>query len=362
MSIIEETLRKLQAKQTDNDKPAVEEKISKSIKSRTRPFVMIIIALVVLGLGAYIAVDRYQEKLNEIKENLGYETSYREIEIWPVVENREAPIILEPESRVQSFDEQPDGSSQHSPVVTVQPPHLPVRANQVFDPFDKDFQGNDIHFKKTSGRDEAYQQVEIAPINAHKVEPGSNEIVLENEHKKSGGADSTVLNQVPLTDIVGEPESGPEMEPGLGVDEEEAPETVNQLADNTLSSEPVEELNDSEQLPTSLLLEEYAVKKQHDRARNLITTGSYAEATNILEAVIDRSGGTWETYLLIGTAYLGSGELDYAEVFLDMGIGMEGQNELQIGICRGYVLHFVKKAVHKNLIFPTMERDEYFIR
>ncbi len=316
MSIIEETLRQLQTKQTGSDKPAVdEENISNNGKKRTRPFVMIMIVLIVLGLGAYMAIGRYQEWLNEKNMNFSYETGYPETETLPVIENQEVPVIIE-ESKQQSIDTQADAAEQPSPVVSVQPSPLPVSANQISDPLEKGVQGKDIRDRKKAGIVELKQKTIIVPVDSvdsiGSVEPKSKQIVLEDERQKfdskTEGADAAVLNQSSATSSASEPEHK------QSIDEKKTIiASVNQQTDTTLPSEPSVD---------SLLLEEYAIKKQISRAKNLIMTGSYTEAIDMLKTIIGRSEGTWDTYLLIGTAYLGSGELDNAEAYLDMGLAI----------------------------------------
>jgi tetratricopeptide (TPR) repeat protein len=324
MSIIEETLRMLQAKRAGNTEQVSDERGPKNTRPRTRPFVMIMIVLAIMGLGTYMAIDRYQKKLNMKQDSLINELRYLETEILPEVETLEvAAATSEPEGKQQGPDTQVDDTRQESPVISVQLSQLPVSDNQVDDPFGKGLQGKEISPDKTTVVDESNQEAEIAPIvDARKVEPESDEIVLYTERRqsvdKTVDIEAAVLNQVPSRNIVSEPEQGLKH----GMDKGKSPERVNQQTDTRLSSEPVEALKDSEQTPASLLLEEYEVKKQLDRARNLIRTGSYAEAIRILKTVIDRSGGTWDTYLLIGTAYLGSGELDYAEAYLNMGLAI----------------------------------------
>ncbi|MCP4413615.1 MAG: tetratricopeptide repeat protein, partial [Gammaproteobacteria bacterium] len=65
--------------------------------------------------------------------------------------------------------------------------------------------------------------------------------------------------------------------------------------------------------------------KQLKQARHLINIGSYNDAIDILKPIIDRQEETWDTYLLMGAAYLGLGELDYAETYSEMGLAMNGK-------------------------------------
>ena len=104
-------------------------------------------------------------------------------------------------------------------------------------------------------------------------------------------------------------------------DSEEQPDSVNQSENKKLSVELVEDLTYSEDKPTSSLLEENVVGKQLKRARHLINIGSYAEAIDILKPIIDRQEEIWDTYLLMGAAYLGLGELDNAETYFGNGAG-----------------------------------------
>lgn len=88
---------------------------------------------------------------------------------------------------------------------------------------------------------------------------------------------------------------------------------------------PVDILKDPEETPIALLMEEYEREKQLSLAKRLVYVGSYIEAIKTLKAVIDQSAGTWETYLLTGTAYLGLGELDVAEMYLKIGLSINGK-------------------------------------
>ncbi|WP_162532419.1 tetratricopeptide repeat protein [Candidatus Scalindua japonica] len=116
-----------------------------------------------------------------------------------------------------------------------------------------------------------------------------------------------------------------ETKPKQELNTEAHPVTVNQSDNKQSPSESVVDLTQSvEKLPFSLL-EENIFGKQLKQARHLINIGSYNDAINILNPIIDRHQETWDTYLLMGAAYLGLGELDYAEKYSEMGLAMNGK-------------------------------------
>ena len=91
---------------------------------------------------------------------------------------------------------------------------------------------------------------------------------------------------------------------------------------NMASSQQVDIFKDPDETQISLLVKEYEIQKQLDYAKRLIYVGSYIDAIKTLDNVLGRSVGTWEAYLLMGTAYLGLRELDSAEIYIGIGLAI----------------------------------------
>ncbi len=62
-----------------------------------------------------------------------------------------------------------------------------------------------------------------------------------------------------------------------------------------------------------------------NRGRHQVRVGSYKEAVNTLMPVFDSDNVGWEAYFLIGTAYLGSGNLELSEKYLELGLAIDGR-------------------------------------
>ncbi len=308
MSIIEETLRNLQETKGDEGvrhdipvTPIEEKKASTNIKPvRSRKFVMILIVLLLLGLGAYYGLDKYQENLNEKSENLVYNLDSIGSLIAPVDDYQE-----------------------------------------------------DVSLDENTGVIDSSQETQVTSVDETlKVEPNHNETVIEHKTPITGMQDNlntaqavgpplsndqglgSSQNDVLPTGTVGVVESNhdisittisKETKSKQEFDLDERPGSVNQSENKGLFVEQVEDLAHTEEKPTTTtLLKEIVVGKQLKQARHLINIGSYAEAIDILKPIIDRKEEIWDTYLLMGAAYLSLGELDHAETYLEMGLAVNG--------------------------------------
>ncbi len=313
MSIIEETLRNLQGKKENEnvhqDVPSfrvVKKKDSTDIKpARSWTFVVISIVLILLGLGVYSGLEQYQGNLNKKSENLNYNLDHLEPLTTPVqvskqdLASHESTGVIDSgqESQVTSVDEVPKAEPNQketviehiTPKTSIQDNAImeqtvgpPLSDNQGLESSQNDIYNNDVFSIRTVG-------------------------VVESNH------------DISVTTIAEETKFKQEF------DSEEQPGSVNQSENKRLSEELVGDLTHSEEKPTSSLLEEYVVGKQLKRARHFIKIRSYAEAIDILKPIIDRQEEIWDTYLLMGAAYLGLGELDYAEIYSEMGLAMNGK-------------------------------------
>ncbi|MGR3179739.1 MAG: tetratricopeptide repeat protein [Candidatus Anammoxibacter sp.] len=74
-------------------------------------------------------------------------------------------------------------------------------------------------------------------------------------------------------------------------------------------------------------------EEKFNHIKHLIYIGSYEKAIDTLKPVIESNVGTWELYFLMGTAYLGLGNLDLAERYLDRGIAVNDK-QIQLWIQR----------------------------
>ena len=384
MSIIEETLRTIQEKQETKGhgykNPGVSS-VNGNVSHNPKPanyktFVILTIVLSVLGLATYVGFDMYQNKLEEKKRILNYDQDLFKAEITSIVKSPKPPTTIKhenklqkpdlglakyielekrldelkekdkapgndknslntkissiveaqkpstsikPDSKPQKSNKQSDISRQRSlvlpfespqspqlpqpPISPFQPPRSTVLADQVFGPLKENTQKGDIVSLKTTNIAKPDQETYITPIvKERKAKPKTNEIALESkQHKLDGQPDvakDAVLSQEP--------------------------------------SGPADTLKPPESTPTSLLVEEYVIEKQLNRAKDLVNAGSCKEAIEVLKPVIDSPSGTWEAYLLMGAAYLSLGELYYAETYLDMGLAIN-RKQPQLWVQRAIV-------------------------
>ncbi len=313
MSIIEETLRNLQ---DENDKesvrhdipvvPVEEKKASTNNKStRNLTFVVIAIVLILLGLGAYFGLEKYQSSLNSEIESLSYNAFSLESLITPVDVSKKEVV-----------------SHENTGVIDT---------NQVtYDTSDKEAQEVGSGYKEaiierdlpeSSMRDGLNTEREVgSPLYDNQGLGSSQNDISNNDVLPGGTVDAVVSNQFADASAVFQ-----EAKPRQELDAKEHPVSVNQSDRKQLSAEPVENLIQSEEKPSASLFEENIFGKQLKQARHLINIGSYNEAIDILRPIIDRQEETWDTYLLMGAAHLGLGELDYAETYSEMGLAMNGK-------------------------------------
>ncbi len=306
MSIIEETLRNLQEEKEKEDDhqdvpgaPVEEKSTPMDIKPvRSRKFVVISIYLALFGLGAYYGLEKYQEKLNKKTENLNFNSSSLTSITTPIA-------VLQKE--VSLFENTGVGGPSHEIQATYVDEVLKVGPDQKEAEIDQKIPG-------TSMRDNLNtEQTTGPPLSENQgLESSQNDVLA------AGSVDAVVLNQDTDASAVSE-------ETKQELDTEEYPVSVNQSESKQLPVEPVDDLVQSEEKPVSSLLEENIFGKQLKQARHLINIGSYNDAIDILKPIIDRQEETWDTYLLMGAACLGLGELDYAEIYSEMGLAMNGK-------------------------------------
>ncbi len=312
MSIIEETLRNLQEKKENEDVPetrVVEKKSSTNVKStRSWTFVVVAIVLSLLGLGTYYGLEKYQENLNKNVENINYNPVSLGSLTTPAVDSQEdvasldntGVIDLSQETQITSVDEVPQVEqiepNQKETVIENKTPETSIQGNAI-----------------------AEQTVEPPLSDDQGLESSQNDI-SNNADTPAGIVGVVVSNQDINTATISQ-----ETKPKQELDTEEHPVSDDQSDNKQLSTGPVEDLIHSEEKPASLLVEENIFGKQLKQARQLINIGSYSEAIDILKPIIDRQEETWDTYLLMGAAYLGLGEPDHAETYSEMGLAMNGK-------------------------------------
>ena len=374
MSIIEETLRKMQEKHEtaspdlDNSgTKAADGNVSENIRPvRTRLFVMIIIVLFVFGLGTYVGFDRYQAKLNEKKEDFKFNQIDLKTVIAPVAKTQRFPATVELKDKLQKLNRHSDAATQRT---SVQSPQIPVFENHVSGLINGNIQKKDVISPETTRVVESNQETSATPItNVRKAEPEPKElVVIEDKPQESNRQYDSTMKPAPGSSLpdkqvsesikeniqkedVISPEinrvielnqeasisKSNESESKLELNTDKHSDSVNQQIDNKSSTKTLKSLKHSGEIPTSLLLEKLAVEKQLDQAEHLVNNGSYIEAIEILKPIIDRSAGTWNTYLLMGAAYLGLSELYHAEAYLDMGLAINGKNP-QLWLLRAIV-------------------------
>lgn len=313
MSAIEETLRNLQERKGNGnfhpDIPSfrvVKKKDFTNINpARSWIFVVISIVLPLLGLGVYSGLERYQENLIKKRENLNYNLGPMESLTTPVQESKQDPALHEStevidsgqKTRVTSVDEVPKAEPNQKETVIE---HITP---------------------KTSEQDNALMEQTVGPpLSSNQSLVSSQNDIPQNGDFSTGTVGVVISNRDINSATISQ-----ETKPQKGLDMEEHPGSVNYSENKRLSEELVGDLTHSEEKPTSLLLEEYVVGKQLKRARHFIKIRSYAEAIDILKPIIDRQEEIWDTYLLMGAAYLGLGELDYAEMYSEMGLAINGK-------------------------------------
>lgn len=305
MSIIEETLRNLQEKKENEDirqdvpwDQVAGKKASTNVKpARSRTFVVIAIVFSLFGLGTYYGLEKYQENLNynpgslaslttpvvvsqkdvALPENRGVIDSSQETQVASVGE----VLKVAPDQKETVIEHITSETSMQDNAITEQTVEPPLSDNQGIEPSQNDISRNDVFSTGTVGEVESKHDISVTTF-----------------------AEETKFKQE--------------------FDSEEHPDSVNPAENKRLSVELVEDLTHSEEKSASSLLEEYVVGKQLRQARYLINIGSYAEAIDILKSIIDRQEEIWDTYLLMGAAYLGLGELDNAETYLEMGLAING--------------------------------------
>ncbi len=312
MSIIEETLRNLQ---DENDKegvrhdipiePVVEKEASTNIKpARSWTFVVISIVLILLGLGAYFGLEKFQGGLNKKIENINYNTGSLESLIIPAEVPQTDVALHENIGGVYLKQETQNTSDKEAPVS---------------DSDQKDTIG-EYKTPETSMQEDLNTEREAdSPLYDNQGLESSQNEIFNNDVLPGGAVVAVVSSQV--TDASADSQ---EAKPRQELDVKESPVSVNQSDSKQLSAGPVEDLFQSEEKPSATLFEENIFGKQLKQARHLIDIGSYNEAIDILRPIIDRQEETWDTYLLMGAAYLGLGELDYAEAYSEMGLAMNG--------------------------------------
>ncbi|MCP4265298.1 MAG: tetratricopeptide repeat protein [Candidatus Brocadiaceae bacterium] len=308
MSIIEETLRNLEEGEKkegvyqDLPHSQVKEQDSPTdIKPvRSRKFVVVLIYLTLFGLGAYYGLDRYQESINKKKEGLNYKA---------VSLNSLANSITVSKKDVASHENIGVIDSDQETQVTSVDETTMVEPNQKENVVDQEI-------PETSVQGNLITEQTVGPhlSGDQDIESPQNDVSL------AGSVETIVSNQNTNAAIV-----STETKPKQKLETEVHPAIVNQSYTNQLSVEPAEDLTQSEEKTASSLLEENIFGKKLKQARHLINIGSYSEAIDILKPIIDRQEETWDTYLLIGAAYLGLGELDYAETYSEMGLAMNGK-------------------------------------
>ena len=363
MSIIENTLRNLQEKKDNEDlhldvpETQVVEEASMNIKpARGRAFVVISIVLTLLGLGAYYGLEKYQENLNNKSESLAYNFDLLESLTVPVdVSTKEVTphkntgvVDTNQETQVTSVNETLQVKQDHKEAVTEnKTPKVSTRDNTITEltvgPPLSDKQGiklpeRDISKDNVSsvgdmGVDESNHDIRVTTIaeeTSFKQKFGSEELhrgVSQPENIKVSPEFVKYLTQPREKQTTILEEHVKETRIKQESDSEVLPHVVPQAEDIKVSSEFVEYLAQSEtqaEKKLTTILEEHVVVKQLKRARHLINIGSYAEAIDLLKPIIDRKEEIWDTYLLMGAAYVGLDELDYAEEYLRNGLAING--------------------------------------
>ncbi len=308
MSIIEETLRNLEeekekegVRQDVSKVKVVEKEASTNIKpARSLTFVVISIVLLLLGLGAYYGLEKYQGNLDKKIENLNYNSG--------PLKSLTAPVD----------DSQKDVASHENKVVIDSSQDAQVASVDDIQILELDQKETVIEHKipETSMLD----NVIVVPTAGSPLSDDQGIKSSQNDVLAAGSVDAVVLNQDTDAFAVSQ-----ETKPKQELNTEEHLVSVNQPDSKQSSAVPVEDLSQSDEKPASSLLEENIFGKQLKQARHLINIGSYSEAIDILKPIIDRQEETWDTYLLMGAAYLGLGELGYAETYSEMGLAINGK-------------------------------------
>ncbi len=310
MSIIEETLRNLE---DGNEKEGVrqnvhvapvEKKASTKEKPARSKFVVISICLTLFGLGAYYGLTKYQESLNKKSEHLTYNTGSLESIATPVTAPQKDVTLHE---NTEVID-----SSQETHVTSFKEA-LKVEPNQKETIIVKNTQ-------EASLRDSLNTEQTFGPPLSDGQSLGSLQNDVSKNDILSAGTAGVVVSSHDISGTINSQETKPRQE----LETEEHPGSINQAEENKLSIEPVEDLAYSEEMHASSLLEKNVFGKQLKRARHLISVGSHSDAIEILKPIIDRQEETWDTYLLMGAAYIGLGELDNAEKYSGMGLAING--------------------------------------
>ncbi len=351
MSIVEETLRKMQEKQEaakashDNSgtTSAADKNVSKNIKPAfTRPFVMTAIGLVILGLLKYIGFDRFQEKLFKKQKNVS--KNKKPARTRPFVMIAIGLVILGLLTYIGFDRYQEKLYKKHGDLSFKKIKLKTVRAHMVkAKSLPAAIELKD-ELQKLDGVVESNQETSATPITKEsKIEPEPKEIVVFGDKPQEPDRQYvSTMKPAPGSSLQEKGFTSPEIDRDVDSDQK----TSITKADES-TTELVEKLKHSEEVPTSLFMEELVVEKQLDRAKYLINIGSYAEAIDILKPIVDSSAETWNAYLLMGAAYLGMGELYHAESYLDMGLAVNGKNP-QLWLQRAIVEQ--QKGNHKSAL------------
>ena len=308
MSIIENTLRNLQEKK-DNEElhrdvpetQVVEKEASMNIKpARGRAFVVISIVLTLLGLGAYYGLEKYQENLAYNFDLLESLTAPVDVSTKDVTLHKNTGVVdTNQETQVTSVNETLEVKPDHKETVTA------------------------YKTPKASTQDNAITELAIGPHLSDKqgIKSSQRDISKDNVSSVGDMGVDESNHDIRVTTIAEETS----FKQKFG--SEEFHHGILQPENIKISSVFAEYLTQSEtqaEKKLTTILEEHVVGKQLKRARHLINIGSYAEAIDLLKPIIDRKEEIWDTYLLMGAAYVGLDELDYAEEYLRNGLAING--------------------------------------
>ncbi|MCP5005637.1 MAG: tetratricopeptide repeat protein [Planctomycetes bacterium] len=308
MSIIEKTLRNQQKTKENEGYPerqvVEKEAPSNTIPARNRVFVVIAIVLSLLGLGVYFGLEKYQQSLFHKRENLDYQ-------LTPLVP-LENPADLS-QNEVPSHEDRGVIASSVETKVSAVDKDLKVAPNKKTSLATQKTAKSGINENAITG------QTSGPPLTDNK-----NVETSRNETSENGLFSPGTVLAVKSDHDIRISQASQETKSKQEFDSSEISDPVHPSQNRELSSELAEDTTHLEEKPPSSLLEEYVVGKHLRRARHLINIGSYAEAIDILKPIIDRQEEMWDAYLLMGAAHLGTGELDYAETYLEMGLAIDG--------------------------------------
>ena len=264
-----------------------------------RKFIVILIVLSLFGLGAYYGLGKYQENLNNKRENLNFNFDPLEPLTALVDVSSKGVVDANQETHVASVNETVQVKQDHKEAVT------------------------EYKTPKVSTRDNAITELTAEPPLSDKqgIKLPERDISKDNVSSVGGIGVDESNHDIRVTTIAEETS----FKQKFG--SEELHRGVSQAEDIKVFPEFVEYLTQSEtqeEKKLTTILDEHVVGKQLKRARHLINIGSYAEAIDLLKPIIDRKEEIWDTYLLMGAAYVGLDELDYAEEYLRNGLAING--------------------------------------